>query len=236
MKIENKLGPSDFSAVTDAFRDGEADSIELLPAIDYGFVRILPLIVSRYESGYIVSTRMFFEDPIGNTVFVNTGTEERGIWKRSKEIELEFKKPLSASEELGKDIAYGLLLVEKIVNYACAIRDKNRFDSYVVDSKLIDKQIEKEKKKENRDTKNLNTSKSFTLKQDMIFTFNQKILSQYFGNTTNTTCLVGKKRSACFQEILSERFSNVIQQHLSLKSNSAKQEKKFWIISSKGNS
>jgi hypothetical protein len=153
MKIENKLGPSDFSVLADAFRDGEADHIELLPTLDFGFVKILPLTVSRAENGYIMSTRMFFADPIGNTVFVNTGTEEQGVWKSSKKIELDLKKPFSSSEELGKDITYGLLLVEKVVNYACMMREENISDSYVVDLKSIDKQIEKKKKEKERESR-----------------------------------------------------------------------------------
>jgi hypothetical protein len=160
MKIENRLSPADFSVLADAFRDGDADFIELLPSIDFGFVRVLPLVVSRSDNGHVLSTRMFFADPIGNTVCVKTGTEELGIWKSSKKIELDLKKPLSNSEELGKDIAYGLLLVEKVVNYACMIHDENNYDSIVVDSKSINKQIEN-RKKENQDTKNSNPLKSF---------------------------------------------------------------------------
>jgi hypothetical protein len=61
MKIENRLGPSDFSALADAFRDGEADIIELLPTLDLGFVKILPLTVSRSDSSYVISTSIFLQ-------------------------------------------------------------------------------------------------------------------------------------------------------------------------------
>lgn len=163
MKIENKLNSSDFADLADAFRDGDADFIELLPSIDFGFVKVLPLVVSRADNDYILSTRMFFADPIGNTVCVKTGIEEFGIWTSSKKMEFDLRKPLDNGEELGKVITYGLLLVEKVVNYACTVRDEDKFDSYVVDSKLITRQIEK-RKKENRDTKNSNPLKSFMLK------------------------------------------------------------------------
>jgi hypothetical protein len=153
MKIENKLGPSDFSVLADAFRDGGTDRVELLPDLDFGFVKISPLTVSRCGTGYILSTRMFFADPIGNTAFVKTGTEEYGIWKSSKKIELDLKKPVVSSEELGKDILYGLRLVERIVNYACVISDQDIYDSYIVDSKLIDMQIEKRKKQKERESR-----------------------------------------------------------------------------------
>jgi hypothetical protein len=146
MKIDDKLGPSDFSLLADAFGDEEIDSIELLPTIDLGFVRILPLTISRCGNGYSISTRMFFADPIGNTVFVNTNTEEHGIWKRGKKIELDLKKPLRTGEELGKDIAYGLMVVERVVNYAYEVRGLHNYDSYVVDAKLIEEQIERKKK------------------------------------------------------------------------------------------
>jgi len=153
MKIENRLSPSDFSALANAFSDGDADSIELLPRIDLGFVKVLPLVISRSGNGHVLSTRMFFADPIGNTVCMKTGTEELGIWKSSKKIELDLKKPLSNSEELGKDITYGLLLVEKVVNYACMIHDESNYDSIVVDSKSINKQIEKRKKEKERESR-----------------------------------------------------------------------------------
>ena len=153
MKIENRLSPSDFSVLADAFKDGEADFIELLPSIDFGFVKVLPLVVSRSDNGNVLSTRMFFADPIGNTVCVKTGTEELGIWKSSKKIELDLKRPLSNSEELGKDITHGLLLVEKVVNYACMIHDKSNYDSIVVDSKSISKQIENRKKEKERESR-----------------------------------------------------------------------------------
>ena len=153
MKIENKLSSSDFADLADAFRDGDADFIELLPSIDFGFVKVLPLVVSRAGNGYILSTRMFFADPIGNTVCVNTGIEELGIWTSSKKMEFDLKKPLDNCEELGKDITYGLLLVEKVVNYACMIRDEDKYDSYVVDSKLISKQIDKRKKDKERESR-----------------------------------------------------------------------------------
>jgi hypothetical protein len=153
MKIENKLGPSDFSFLAEAFRGGEADSVELLPTLDFGFVKILPLTVSGVETEYAVSTCMFFADPIGYTLFVDTGTEEHGIWKRSKKIELDLKRPFSTSEELGKDIAYGLMLVEKAVNYSCLRRGEIIDNCYVVDSKSIDRQIEKKKKEKQRESR-----------------------------------------------------------------------------------
>jgi hypothetical protein len=153
MKIENKLSQSDFADLADVFRDESVDLVELLPTIDFGFVKVLPLVVSRSDNGYTISTRMFFADPIGNTVCVNIGIEEFGIWKRSKKIELDLRKPLTSSEELGKDITYGLLLVDKVVNYACMIRDEDRYDCYVVDSKLISKQIEKKTREKEREAR-----------------------------------------------------------------------------------
>lgn len=153
MKIENKLHGSDFADLADALRDASVDFIELLPTIDFGFVKVLPLVVSRCGNGYIISTCMFFVDPIGNTVCVNTGIKEFGIWKRSKKIELNLRKPLTSNEELGNDINYGLLLVDKVVNYACMLHDEDRYESYVVDSKLISKQIEKKAKEKERQSR-----------------------------------------------------------------------------------
>jgi len=153
MKVDNKLTRSDFADLADAFRDGDADFVELLPTIDFGFVKVLPLVVSRAGNGYALSTRVFLADPIGKAVCVHTGIEEFGIWTSSKKMEFDLKKPLDNGEELGKDIAYGLLLVEKVVNYACMVRGEDKYESYLIDSKLISKQIEKKKKEKERESR-----------------------------------------------------------------------------------
>lgn len=151
--VENKLQNSDFATLMDAFSDGSVDSIELLPTIDFGFVKVLPLVISGSDKGYAISTRLSFVDPIGNTVLANTGIEERGIWTSSKKIELDLRKSSTNCEELGNDIAYGLSLVEKTVNYACMIRDEDRFERFVVDSKQVDRQVEKKKKEKEREVR-----------------------------------------------------------------------------------
>lgn len=141
LRVENKLHETDFAKLIEVFSDGSVDSVELLPAIDYGFVKIQPLVISRFDKGYVISTRMSFVDPVGNTVFVNAGIEEIGIWKSANRIELCLRKPLATSEELAKDIAYALLLIEKTVNYVCMFHGEDRFEEFVIDAKLVDKQI-----------------------------------------------------------------------------------------------
>lgn len=147
LRVENKLLDTDFAKLLEVFSEGSVDSVQLLPAIDYGFVKTQPLVISGYEKGYVISTRMFFSDPVGNTVFVNAGIEEIGIWKLSKRVELCLRKPLGSCEDLGKDIAYGLLLVEKVVNYVCMLHVEAGFKEFVVDSTIVDKQINRERKK-----------------------------------------------------------------------------------------
>jgi hypothetical protein len=128
LRVENKLHDTDLAKLIEVFSDGSVDPVELLPAIDYGFVKVLSLVISRFDKGYVISTRMSFEDPVGNTVFVNAGIEEIGIWKSSRRIELCLRKTLVSCEELGKDVAYGLLLVEKTVNYVCMFHSEARFE------------------------------------------------------------------------------------------------------------
>ena len=147
LRVENKLHDTDFDRLLEVFSDGSVDSVELLPAIDYGFVKVQPLVISGSEKGYVISTRMFFLDPVGDTIFVNAGIEEIGIWKSANRIELCLRKPLASCEELGKDVAYGLLLVEKIVNCVSMIHSESRFEEFVVDSNLVDKQISRKRKK-----------------------------------------------------------------------------------------
>lgn len=147
LRVENKLHDTDFASLIEVFSDGSVDSVELLPTIDYDSVKVQPLVISGSEKGYVISTRMVFSDPVGNTVFVNAGIEEIGIWKSANRIELCLRKPLANCEELGKDVAYGLLLVEKIVNYVCMLHIEARFEEFVVDSNLVDKQISRKRKK-----------------------------------------------------------------------------------------
>jgi len=151
LRVENKLQDQDFAKLMDVFSDGSVDSIELLPEIDFGFVKVLPLVISRSEEGYAISTRIFFIDPVGNTVLAIRKIEERGICKSSKKIEFDLKKSSTNCEELGKDIAYGLSLVEETVNYACLYHGEYRFGRFVVDSKEIAKQIEKKEKEKERE-------------------------------------------------------------------------------------
>jgi hypothetical protein len=68
MKIENKLCTSDYVRIKEAISDGFVDRLELLKEIDLGFLKLSPLIVSASDEGYSVSTSIFLDDPIGNTL------------------------------------------------------------------------------------------------------------------------------------------------------------------------
>jgi hypothetical protein len=151
MRIENKLSNSDFAKLVDLFRDGSVDSIELLQEINYDFVRTSPLVVSASDKEYMIATNILFKAPIGNTVCFNTEIREQGIRKSSKEIRLSLKRPLTNGEDLGTHIAYGLSLVEKVVNYACELEAEPRFDRFVADSKLVDKQIARGRREKERE-------------------------------------------------------------------------------------
>jgi hypothetical protein len=151
MRIENKLSTSDFAKLVDSFRNGSLDSIELLPKIDFGFVRVSPLVVSGSDKECAMTANILFDDPIGNTVCFNAGIRELGITKSSKRIELNLRKPLTDGADLGACISYGLSLVEKVVNYACEIQVESRFDDFLVDSKLINGWIAKGKKEKERE-------------------------------------------------------------------------------------
>jgi hypothetical protein len=144
-RIENRLNRQDFVKLADSLRDKSVDSVELLPSIDYGFLKVSSLVVSRDNKGYSITSRMLFNDPIGNTVCVHMGIEELGLRKSPKKIELDLRKPLVCDNEIAKDIAYSLSLIEGVVNYACMIRDEQRFDVFIVESKLIARQIGRSK-------------------------------------------------------------------------------------------
>jgi hypothetical protein len=151
MQIENKLCNSDFAKILDGFRTGSIDSMELLPMIKFDCAVVSPLVLSGSDKECTISARIMFDDPLGNTACFNAGIKELGITKSARQIDLVLKKSLESVDELGNAIAYGLLLVEKVVNYACMIRSETAFDSFVLDSKSIEEQIEKSKKEKDRE-------------------------------------------------------------------------------------
>lgn len=205
IKIENRLNNQDLVKLADSLRDESVDSVELVPMIDYGFLKVSSLVVSRCNKGYSITSCMLFDDPIGNTVCVHIGIEESGLRKSSKKIELDLRKPLICGNEIARDIAYSLSLIEGVVNYACMIRDEQRFDIFVVDSKLIARQISESKRERKRRTlegKRLNRLRLFMPTVVLIYVSNPTISFHYTKNTIDGTCMVGRRLIVCFRGVL----------------------------------
>jgi len=154
MKIDNKLNKSDFLKIKEALDDDSINTIELLKEINHGFVEVAPLTIAPSGKGYVVQTRIVFDDPIGNTVCLNTNIKEIGIKKSTSRINLELRKPIVDDEEIEKDITYGLSLIEKVVNYSCEIRSEECSDNFIVDSKFVERQIEKSKREKDVELRN----------------------------------------------------------------------------------
>jgi hypothetical protein len=77
-----------------------------------------------------------------------------GITKSTHRIELTIKKPLIEEEELKKDIDYAFSLVEKVVNYSCEIHSEECSDNFTVDSKFVEREIEKNKREKEMELRN----------------------------------------------------------------------------------
>lgn len=72
LRVENKLLDADFAQLLEVFSDGSVDSVQLLPAIDCGFVRILPLFFfSRF--GLSISTETFSFSKLIPPAFLERG-------------------------------------------------------------------------------------------------------------------------------------------------------------------
>jgi hypothetical protein len=154
MKIIDKLCEADYARMIESFRQGTVDSIELVPSIDYNFVKSTPLVLAGTDKEYILTVVISFRDDLGNSVCENAGIRELGITKSPKTLELRLAKPLRDKRELIKDLAYGFLLIETIMNHVVSIHDVSRLDGFIVDSKQITMQIEKSKKERDPRTRN----------------------------------------------------------------------------------
>jgi len=144
LKIENKLTTSDLENLANALEDGLVDSIELLPEFEYESIEVSQLTISARD-GYSLTASLDFHDPIGNTVCSNLRIKEYGLKKSARTIEIDIRKPKNDLKELADTINHSLSLVEKIVNYACTIRNELVHDVFIIDSKLISRQLSRSK-------------------------------------------------------------------------------------------
>jgi len=143
-KIENKLTTSDLENLVNALEDGLVDSIELLPEFEYESIEVSQLTISA-RNGYSLTASLNFHDPIGNTVCSNLRIKEYGLKKSTRTIEINIRKLKNDPKELADTIKHSLSLVEKIVNYACTIRNEPVHDVFVIDFKLISRQLSRSK-------------------------------------------------------------------------------------------
>ena len=148
-KIENKLAAPDLENLANALQDEQVESIELLPEFECVSIQVSQLIISARD-GYSLTVNLDFHDPIGTTVCSNLRIKEYGLTKSPRTIEMDIRKAKIDPEELDGSIKYSLSLVEKIVNYACKIRNEKVYDVFVVDFELISRQLSRIKAERER--------------------------------------------------------------------------------------
>lgn len=149
-KIENNLTISDLANLVNTLEDGVVDSIELLPGVEYAAIEVSPLVISA-RNGLSLNMSLYLQEPIGNTVCSTLRLEEYGLKKSSRTIEIHIQKPKYDPEELAGSLQYLFSLVEKIVNYTCAIRNEKVYDVFILDYAPIYHQLKSSKTERERE-------------------------------------------------------------------------------------
>ncbi|UCD96856.1 MAG: hypothetical protein JSV35_02025 [Candidatus Bathyarchaeota archaeon] len=150
LKIENRLEEPAYTRLIRALENASFDSAMLLQRLRYESVEVEALVISPEETGYSVSTRIFFLDPIGTSVSMKAGIEEFGLEKSPTSVRLNIRRTVVDLKQLIADIDYSLLLVERAVNYACMIRGEYVDDVFFVDSDFVDHRIAEDEARKTR--------------------------------------------------------------------------------------
>jgi len=151
LKIENHLDEPAYAKLIMALENTSVDSVTVFQRLRYESVEVEELVISAEEAGYAISTRIFFQDPIDTSFCMKAGIKECGLKKSPTYLSLNIHRTAVDPETLIADIKYSLLLVEKVVNYACKIRGEYRDDLFSVDSDIIDQQIAENEARKTRE-------------------------------------------------------------------------------------
>jgi hypothetical protein len=146
-RIENHLRVSDLRNLAHALEAGVVDSIELLPGVKYAAIEVAPLVISARD-GFSLNASLYLQEPIGNTVCSTLRLEEDGLKKSPRTIEIHIHRPKYDPEELAISLQHLVSLIEKVVNYTCAIRNEKVYDVFILDAAPISHQLEAARRKE----------------------------------------------------------------------------------------
>ncbi len=152
LKIQNKLKPDDFLNLADVLSEKTVDSITLLDKIDYEFVIAEPLIISVLDSSCSFNVAIHFRDPLGHVAWTFIGMEDKGVEISNNDISWHVSKEIN-EKELEVDIPYALMMLDRLVNFACKREGTRIRDVILIDSKVMNHQIRLSKLKTERKRK-----------------------------------------------------------------------------------
>lgn len=137
MRLQNRLRQADLQTIKQALQENESNYLLLLPEIDVNVVTTSALEISNYLEGYNLHTEINFFDPIGKMSCKETSIDLNTVNISNRNVKLSICKDKFTLNDLAADITTSCNVIEKLVNYACMIRDCENGDSLTIDNKSL---------------------------------------------------------------------------------------------------
>lgn len=142
-KIKISLKERDFTLLRSFLGENPGSSVELFPGEDFEFIAVSPLLVGVEGIGYSIKSVVSFQQPMGIEVFdsLNLDSETSKILAINYR-NIKLSKIVTEKGELGNDLKECLIVLERIVNQTCNMLDKLVEKTFVIDSEVLDKQLD----------------------------------------------------------------------------------------------
>jgi hypothetical protein len=143
LKIINELKKLDYKMLCDFLMENKDVPLELMPRMNFESIIIQPLKLTVNEKGYLISTEILFQEPIGLDVFegLSIGNELKRCFKvnhRNIKISLNPQKESQLENSINKIVK----LLERLVNYAADFLNQPIEKSFKINAELLDQQFE----------------------------------------------------------------------------------------------
>jgi len=148
-KMKNELKKTDYVRLTDFLDENRNVSIDLFPGVDLEFMSVSPLVVAAEGFGYSIKGEVVFQKPVGLEVNEKLKLDdESGMRVLVNYRSIKLSKVVTEASELEGDLNKCLKVLERIVNRTCIMLDKLVEQTFTLNSKWLDRQLDTMLRKE----------------------------------------------------------------------------------------